>query len=418
MGYKHSKNPGDGYLESRDEVEAPATEAGAPVTEVDAPAAEAGAGDYDPAVSLLDELLKAMNAENVMGVGSATEADSGDAGDNTESDEETDDEDDYIDELFLVEAPRKYHIWPVFITTITLFILLTGGLTFFNRTVMAAQAEEQAAIRKHGDELLNESLAYIQEADKVVVALDKATDSQIAEGDIPKLEALLDQIDSTEKCLDSALSKAREAQETYVDKNGKALAQYAIDAVGYRRQMLAMSSQLTRYDIDALGCALSLEYAWNLIVEADANMRYAVEIVAANGGGAVSESRDYNQEALEKLHLAQEVLAITPSLFPGVDVKVLNDYLVVKIQSVELAIASDDAYLVRNYLLATEKNDEFRAKDLEAVELAAKIPSNPMSLMIAAYNEATRQLKEDYKDVRLMAVDTDAYLRAYLNGGA
>ncbi|MCL1846497.1 MAG: hypothetical protein FWF91_00845 [Coriobacteriia bacterium] len=318
------------------------------------------------------------------------------------------------DDPFLVDAPRRYHIWPALLTAIAVFILLTGGLTYFNRTVLAQQADEAASIKQQGDALLDEAIAFIQEADSVVIALDKATESQIKEEDIPKLEALLDQIHSAQAALDKAIETAQQASDTYLNKESKALAQHAIEAAKARKQMLVMSEELTRYDIAAMRCAITLEYVWSLIIDADTTMRMAVELVAAEGGGAVGESRDYNQDALNKLRLAEEALAKTPEILPGIDVSSLSQYLTARIESVELALASDDAYLAHEWVAAATHNEEFIIKDLEVVDLAARLPSDPVAFIVPIYNEKTQQLKEDYKEARLLAADADAYLRAYL----
>jgi hypothetical protein len=313
----------------------------------------------------------------------------------------------------VVEPITRRAVWPLLICAIVIFIVVTGGLTYFNRLLITDQADERAVIQQQGNDYLNESIALIQEADSVIVALDKASESRVTEEDIPRLEALLEQVDSVQGSLDSAIEKAQQAKETFLEEEYQELAQHAQDAAGYRKQMLKMSSELTSYDIAAMKSALSLEYAWGLIVEADASMRSAVETVTM-GWGTVTESREYNQEAFDKLVLADEALVVASETFPTADFGSLRAYLNIKKESAELALASDDALLEGDYYLASTKNEEFIAKDAEAVGLAANIPTDPMSLVFAAYEEATVQLRGDYKTVRSQAADTDVYLRAYL----
>jgi len=316
---------------------------------------------------------------------------------------------------FIADAPQRHHIWPVFITALAVFILLTGGLTYFNRTVLASQAEERAEIKRQGDELLDESLAFIQEADKVVIALDVASESRLNEEIVPRLEALLDQADSTQALLDNAIEKAWQAKATYTNKADKALAQYAVDAAVYRKQMLTLSSQLAEYDIKAIESILRLEQAWNLIIRADQDMRTAVEMVATYGAKGVVESRNYNDQALYRLLVAEETLMSISEVFPEIDLTCLTDYLTAKIESARLALDSDNYYLDGYYTRAKEKDEEFKVKDQEVVELALRIPSDPtMTLVIAAYDKVTRETREEYKKNRSEAADADAHLRAYL----
>jgi hypothetical protein len=103
---------------------------------------------------------------------------------------------------FIVEPISRRAVWPLFICAIVVFIVVTGGLTYFNRWLMAGQAEERAVIQQRGNDYLNESIALIQEADSVIVALDKASESRVTEEDIPRLEALLDQVDSVQHTID------------------------------------------------------------------------------------------------------------------------------------------------------------------------------------------------------------------------
>jgi len=313
-----------------------------------------------------------------------------------------------------IVLPRRYHIWPVFITAIAIFILLTGGLTFFNRTVLASQAEEQAMIKKQGDALLDEAIAFIQEADTVVVALDKASESRLDAGDIPKLEALLDQLESTWESLDNAIAKAQQAQRTYSTKADKALAQHAIDAAEYRKKMLGQSALIAEYDIKTIKSASLVEQAWSLIFEADSDMRAAALMVITHGANGIRSSRDYNEQALAKLRRAQEILATIPHIFPEVDLSCITNYLEAKIESAQLALDSDNLYLSGYYTRSHEKTEEFKIKDLEVVELILKIPRIPVTLVFDAYDEATREIREIYKNNRSEAADADAYLRAYL----
>jgi hypothetical protein len=313
-----------------------------------------------------------------------------------------------------IETVRRRHIWPIFICAAAVFIIASGLLTYFNRSLLAEQTEHHTAIQRQGNAYLDESIALIQEADSVIVALDRATESQIAEEDIPRLEALLDKTDSVQSSLDDAINKALQAKETFLEDESQQLAQYAQDAAAYRKQMLEMSGEIVRYDIAAMRSALALEYAWTLIIDADANMRSAVETVAEGGAGAVTESRDYNQEAVNKLVLADEALDKAVEAFSTVDVGALRAYLEAKKASAEIALASDEAFLEGSYYTAYLRNEEFIEKDAEAVMLAAAIPGDLLSLVVTAYEQAIGPLHGEYAAIRSQATDVDVYLRAYL----
>jgi hypothetical protein len=314
----------------------------------------------------------------------------------------------------IIEPPPKRPVWPLFITAMVVFIVFTGGLTYFNRTLLANQLESQAAYQQEADNLLHESIALIQEADLVVIPLDRATDSQVTEEGIPQLEALLDQHESTLGTLDSAIEKATRAQEMFADEEFKALAQYARDAASYRKEMLDKSCQITTYDIAAMRAALAVGRAWDLIVEADTNMRDAAEAGQIGTIDAISTSRDYNRDAVDKLTQANDLLTEATTAFPDADLSLVSNYVVAKKASAELALASDEAYLEGDYITGNTMNNEFYAKDAEVVELAAAIPGDPLSLIVSVYDSLTAQLHEDYRLLHSQAADVDVYLRDYL----
>jgi hypothetical protein len=312
---------------------------------------------------------------------------------------------------FVIEPVRRRHVWPLVICAAVVFILVTGGVTLFTKNFVVNQLEKRTAIQQEANGYLDSSIALIQDADSVIVELDRAVENQISEEDLPRLEALIDQIDSTQSTLDTAIEQANLAQETFLGTEEKELAGHARQAAEYRKKMLEISTLLVGYDVAAMKAALDLEYAWTLIVDADANMRSAVEVTA---WGAVTDSRDYNQEAVNKLTLAQEALGLAGEVFPQADLAVLTTYLGAKKASAELALTSDQAWLDGDYTTAYSKNEEFITKDAEAVELAGAIPSDPLSLVVTAYEELSKQQREDYKAMRSQAAEADAFLRAYL----
>jgi hypothetical protein len=328
------------------------------------------------------------------------------------SNKKPDDRDEYSE--FDEGVPQKQPLWPLVFTALIVFIVVTGSLTFYLRTAMAHQAAELAAIKADGDSRLNESISLIQEADAVVIAFDAASENQVTEESLPQLEALLDQIPTTAETLDNAIDKAELAQSIYTTDEDRQLAQYAIEAANARTDMLDLNSQLTTYDIAAMQCAIYFNQAWDLIFAADTDMRSAVEVVNEGGNGAVSEAVEFNRAAQDKIIQAEAAIAAASQLFPEVDFSTITNYLTAKKESVALAIASDEALLDDDVDYANSLNDEFVAKDGEAVELAGLIPEDPTSLIVSAYDTATRDLKAAYREARDRAADADAFLRAYV----
>ena len=304
-------------------------------------------------------------------------------------------------------------IWPLVLTAFAILIVLTGVLTLSIRTTqvrletLAQQRQEEA------EATLTEAVVYIQEADVVVVAMDKALASQVSPDSIPELEDLLVQATNTLQTLDTAVIKAREAKEMFDDPADQQIAQYAIDDAVYKKQMLLYGIQIISADIVAIESSVEFEIAWDAILAADTLMREAVSSVTTGGSSQISRSHELNQEALAKLDEANAALQRASEIFPEADFSTLFAYLEAKRESCQLAISSDEALLDNQYDRANSLNDQFREKDAEVVALALLIPDDPSSLIIKAYDEKTSDWRNEYKVLYDMAVDMDAYLREW-----
>jgi hypothetical protein len=315
--------------------------------------------------------------------------------------------------LLIIDAKRK-RIWPLFVTALVIFILTTATITYINRMIEADNAAAAAQSDQATEALLDEAIALIQNADSVIVALDKASTATITEENIPRLEALIGEKENVLQSLSDAAVKAQQAKDKFISAEKKELAQSAVDATELRKQMLEMSSLITGYDIAAMKGTLAIDYVLTMIIDADTEMRQAVTAVNNGGANAVSESLEANKRALEKLVLAEQTLAAVDTTLLQVDLKSITEYLAAKKASAELAVASDQAFVNGDYGTYRAKTDEFNAKDVEAVALAANIPADPRSLIYTAYEQGTAQLKVDYAAVRSAAADNDAHLREYL----
>jgi len=311
------------------------------------------------------------------------------------------------------EDERPILIWPLVLTAFAILIVLTGVLTLYIRTTeVRLQAVAQ---QKYEDAVstLMEALAFVQEADAVLVVMDKALDSQVTADSVPELESLIVQATGAILILDSAIAKAEEAMPMFDDIEGQEAAQNTIDDAIYKKQMLAFGILLIQADIDAMNCALELDAAWEAILAADSLMREAVSTITSGGTTQITRARDLNQEALVKLDEAYDALVRASATFPEVDFSTLFSYLAAKKESCELAIASDDALLDRDFNTATDLNNQFRAKDAEVVELALLIPDDPLSLIIDAYNERIMDSFDEYSRLHDKVVDVDAMLREW-----
>jgi hypothetical protein len=308
---------------------------------------------------------------------------------------------------------RPFLIWPLVLTAFTILTVVTGGLTLYVRTLQANLAAIAQRQYEESVGLLNESLACVQEADMVVVAMDKALASPVTEASVTELEELLVQVNVATQTLDSARVLAEQARDSFVDPADQLIAQCVIDSVSYKTEMLIIGVQLLRADIDTMRCAVQFDMAWEAILSADQLMREAVSTVTTGGTYQITRAREFNRSALAKLDNAREALRTAGEFFPEANFSSISDYLEAKRDSCLLAIASDDALLEYNYNQAGSLNDQFHEKDKRAVELAKLIPDNPLTIIEEAYDEKTSVWRSAYYELFEKASQVDALIREW-----
>ncbi|NLG10411.1 MAG: hypothetical protein GX562_02610 [Coriobacteriaceae bacterium] len=306
---------------------------------------------------------------------------------------------------------RKRARWPFVIAALLVFIVVGGGLTY---AFITADAASRESARKEGYAMIDQAVSLISEADKVVIAIDKAVENPVEDDGLSQLDALIDQIPSTRVTLNQAADTARQANTLFSNAEDKDLCQHVIDAADYRNEMLSYGKALTQNDIDAMKSAIALNEAWNLIIAADKDMRNAVEVVDGVHSNKVAEAIELNKSALEKIKQAAEKTIEAEAAYSNVDVSSISNYLIVREAAIKLAIESDEALSDNDIDLAREKNDEYTAKDAEAIEAAKQIPTEPMQLIVTVYEATTRELRASYHEVRTKAADADAYIRVYV----
>ncbi|MCL1880506.1 MAG: hypothetical protein FWF71_07915 [Actinomycetia bacterium] len=316
----------------------------------------------------------------------------------------------------LAEESQKERspIWPLLITAAAVFIVLTGSLSIYLRVLQAQTEAMRSVLAGQAYSVLTDAIACIQEADVVVVALDKTMDTQVTLDSLPDLQALLGQVEGAQDVLDQAVEKASKAERDFAEPENRQVAKDAVDAASSRKQLLDLSVQLTNADISAMQCAGQLDIAWAALVSADTAMRQAVSEVNNAGPAQLPHALELNQGALQKLQEAKDALTLAAQSFQTADFGSLMDYTNARIDSCQLAIASNQAALAQDNDTANQKNQEFLAKDAEAVEMAKKVPDDPRSIIVDAYDGLTTPWRNAYRELRSNTADIDVRLRAWI----
>lgn len=301
--------------------------------------------------------------------------------------------------------------WPGIIAIILAFIIVAGGVTYY---VLYTQASEREAQRTAGYELLDESIALIQESDSLVVLFDTATTTEVTKDNLSDRGVLLERVSSTMETLEYAEQDAHAALALMTSSEDREFAQHVIDAAVNRKDMLTSGETIITKDIEAMNSALIFGQAWELIINADTELRASTELSRSGVYRELQEAIERNNGVLASLQQATDLLVQAGAVFEEANFSTVSNYVTLKAESVVLAIEADQAVLGGNLEAVNTKNAEFGLKDAEVVDAATKIPSDPLSLIADAYDNATADARALYDSARANAAEADAYIREYV----
>ncbi|MDR1357796.1 MAG: hypothetical protein LBJ48_00340 [Coriobacteriales bacterium] len=301
--------------------------------------------------------------------------------------------------------------WPVTIAILLVLIVGSGAITY---VVLSSQALAREANRTAGYELLDEAIALIQESDQVVVSLDAATTTEVTENNLSEREVLLERVPTTQETLSLAEEKARSSVELMTSTDDKEFAQHVIDAAVNRQVLLTSGESIISKDIEAMNSALIFGQAWEVIVNADTELRATTQLSKTGSYNELQEAIERNSAVLARLQQALELLTQAQEAFDEVDYRVVTEYVTLKTESVRLAIEADQALFDGDIALVNTKNTEFSLKDAAVVNAASKIPSDPLTLITTAYEAATAENYALYDSARANAAEADGYIREYV----
>lgn len=301
--------------------------------------------------------------------------------------------------------------WPVIIAIIITMIVIAGATTYY---VLSSQALQRESQRTAGYETIDEAIALIQESDQVVVALDSATVTEVTEDNLSERKVLLERVPTTLETLEAAEQEARSALDQMTSEEDKEFVEHVIDAAVNRKDMLTSGEEIIKKDIEAMNAALIFGQAWELIINADTELRETTELSRTGNYYDLNEAIERNWAVVANLDQAAALITQAKETFPDADFAVVSEYLSLKYESVHLAIEADQAVIDGDIEAVNTKNAEFSLKDGAVVEAANRIPINPLSLITDAYESSTKEQRALYDSARANAADADGYIREYV----
>ena len=266
--------------------------------------------------------------------------------------------------------------------------------------------------------LLNEALNLVNEADQAIIEMDDLVSNPFGEDFAGRCKKVQDGLEQTASSLSAADEKARAASMELRDAREKEAANQTVAAVSARKELLSTGRQLLEDAQRAWTASVSLEEAWEAVLEADALARDAAELVTDATAENVQASKDKTNEALTAFAEARSALESVQASFPDADLSSLMGYVDKRVEALSHAVSSNDALLAKNKEEASAQNDAYNAADAEAVSLARSLPADPSDIVFEAYERATERLSESYATARSQAGTADAFIRDYLGAGS
>ena len=292
-------------------------------------------------------------------------------------------------------------------TLVVIAIIGVGGFYLF-REVLSHQ--EQVS-------LLDQSLARIEEVNDVIITIDEIVNNTNMRISTDNIRYILSQIPKTNETLNVAEVLAKQAGESMRDSIEKEAADRTILCIEARRDILTVGETLLLARIGKAEAEEAFDLAWRNVLVADSLARDAALLVANSSVENVTASRQKTEEAYNLLYDAYYVIYAIANSELKPDLQVYLDYVAKRAESMQHAIASDDAILAHDRETAVSRNEAYNKAEDEAAQLARRLPSVVLEPIQTAYTRSITEPMKIYEQARSQASRADSFLRDYLGTG-
>ena len=256
-----------------------------------------------------------------------------------------------------------------------------------------------------------DALRLVTEADETILQIDAIVDDPFAAESEGKRQDILSSVEQTKQLLVDADGSARNVSEKLSDPSVREVANQTVISITARQGMITQGMQLVETSEDAEQAAKECDAAWQLVLDADAQVREATKLAGRN---EVDASKEHTLEAKETFSKSLGQLKALQADYPTADVSPLIEYVEKRMEAMDLAVQSDEALTAKNKDEAIARNDAYNAAEEEAATMAAALPSDPKQLVKDAYFATWAEVIRNYAGQRAAAGTSDAVIRDYL----
>ena len=264
-----------------------------------------------------------------------------------------------------------------------------------------------------GISTLQEALALVSDADETLAVLDSIVEDPVNPAHSSDVAALEEQLPSLRDDLETAYSVIEGAFEGIVTPRDREAATSALSSVDARIDMIDHGEDILAASKSAVTARENAAAAWNDVLTADNLAREATSIASEGTEESISRSRESTASALEALSEAAYLVTVAEGAYEPADLSAFSEYIAKRTESLNHALASDDAFLAEDSATALSENDLYNAAEGESAELAKALPASIVEVIEEAFATDMAQEIAAYGDARTQAASTDAYLRTY-----
>ncbi|MDR0515281.1 MAG: hypothetical protein LBG81_09025 [Coriobacteriaceae bacterium] len=287
------------------------------------------------------------------------------------------------------------------------FTLCVAGVGAYILYGVVTNHEEQVS-------LLDQSLGVLTKSDKTIQEMNQMVASAPEAETIDEINALVAKLPETEQRLDEAKALALPVSQNNGDAASKEAADQALAAIEARREMLETGVSLLYAKIQVKQDIETINQVWDTVLQADALAREADMMVTDTTEDNVRASKEKSGQAQALFSDARYLLGQLEASALSPDMQPLIDYVDKRTESIQYAMASDDALLAQNRQEAQDFHEAWKNTDAEAAGMAKRLPSDVETPVLAAYSMYTAKTRDSYEQMRLRASTADAFLRDYL----
>ena len=268
----------------------------------------------------------------------------------------------------------------------------------------------------HFDEELAALVSKLVEVDTMVGKVDDLMESPLAEENKQSYKTILDQIEPTQKEIESIRSEiAKVSDATLSDDRRQALKQLD-SAAEARSSMLTAAGGTINIASKSESEIQNANAAWASVLDADQKAREATQRAnAATTEEDTQEAQELTRQAHDQMVESQKVLQDIVDRHVGIDLGPQMTYLKAKVEALDHALATGEALLAVDRAKAQAENAAYNEADEKAASLAESLPTSVEEAIRAAFDQEIAVYEAKYQASRDQAISADAVVRTYLN---